>query len=1410
MSLSLLFQELKRANVSISREGDGLKVQAPPGAMTAQLREQLAKHKGELMQWLSEARQVAADVSALPVCEPDPARRYEPFPLSDMQLGFYLADDPYMEFHVRPHYYLERTLSELDVARYEAAWNKALRRHCGELVIVDDEGQLATVENPAPLVIERIDLSALSGDALEQALMQIRAQMMHAELPLNRWPWVDLRVSSWIEAGVRRNRIHYNHNNFFSDGYGTTRLLQEIDSYYREPELTLPPLTLAFRDAALTLDRLAHSTAGQQARRYWEERLDHLPEAPSLPLLTHLNRRCRSTLKRRERFIAADIWSAFVAQTRSAGVTPSNALFTAYAEVLAAWSNSRHFVLSNMMTRRLDIHPEIRDIVGNFASLYPLEIDFRPNDRFIDRARRLQEQVLRDARHLQWGGMQVMQSINRRRGGFGSAAIPFVVGSGLFMEGFEKAEFSCLETSQVMLDHQFWELADGQLFYVWDLLEEFFPPGVVDAMWQAYAALIERLAQEPALWLNETLELTPAAELQVRAQVTPAANEPPRLRLEEYLATAARQRPDAIAVSDSAGTISYAVLMQTSDAIAQQLRNSGVGRGSKVAIIADRNVSLVQAVFGVLKTGAAYVPVDPSLPEDRRSYILDNCEAQVVLADTCYVRQLHWPESVRVFDIAQLCLFACVSAPLNRVGDNSDLAYLIYTSGSTGRPKGVMIDHRGAVNTIEDVNRRFAVGPQDRLLGISSFGFDLSVYDLFGAAAAGARLVYPEPELSLNPAHWIDVLQREQITLWNSAPPLALLMVEAAEAQKITLPDLRLVLLSGDWIPLDLPERLRRIAPNVNVVSLGGATEASVWSICYEVQTLSTEWSSIPYGYPMQNQPWYILDAWGRQTPDWCTGELYIGGIGLAQGYWADLEKSVAAFGCHTQHGELSQQRLYRTGDLGRYRPGGVIEFLGRRDTQVKIQGHRIELGEIESELGRCSGVASAVATVQRVNPESAPRLLAYVVAAPDAELQLEALRSHLTSKLPAYMVPHAIGVLPRLPLSVNGKLDRAALPPIDESDTAVGAARYEPRNQIEAQLRDIWRTVLGREVVDLSGDFFEMGGQSFEAVRIVGAIRNQIGMTLSIGVIWETRNIERLAEFLSQDAMHQAHPHRVSLRQSESGVPLYLVHPAGGHVMCYRQLSSRLDAPVTAFQAAGLDGQSQALDNIAAMAHRYVQALIEVQPHGPVFLGGWSSGALIAFEMAAQLQDIGRQVAGVVLVDCPAPVVSHPDIDDLTLLAWFLEDLALDLPVATLLAPLELSELDDVQQLQAVAQQLRELNHTAMDTLSALLPVYRVFKGIVRGSRDYRPAAIDADLLLLRARDGVVSEFATHSHTAAVDWGWSNLTRGRITAHYRAGTHHTLLLPPHLDQVADTIAKWLHSRDSAHQAVAARLALAD
>ncbi|HBL28881.1 MAG TPA: non-ribosomal peptide synthetase, partial [Acidobacteria bacterium] len=265
------------------------------------------------------------------------------------------------------------------------------------------------------------------------------------------------------------------------------------------------------------------------------------------------------------------------------------------------------------------------------------------------------------------------------------------------------------------------------------------------------------------------------------------------------------------------------------------------------------------------------------------------------------------------------------------------------TSGSTGTPKGVMIEHRGAVNTLLDVNRRFAVGPEDRVLAVSALSFDLSVYDVFGLLAAGGSLTLPRPEAARDPEHWLDLMHRDRVTIWNSAPALLEMLVEHAATRGERLPaSLRLVLLSGDWIPVSLPGRLRTLAPGAAVVSLGGATEASIWSILYPIAAVDPAWRSIPYGRPMDNQGFHVLNRALAPCPVWVPGDLYISGTGLARGYWRDPAKTAASFFLHPGTGE----RLYRTGDLGRYLPGGDIEFLGRDDLQVKIQGFRIELGE--------------------------------------------------------------------------------------------------------------------------------------------------------------------------------------------------------------------------------------------------------------------------------------------------------------------------------------------------------------------------------------------------------------------------------------------------------------------------------
>lgn len=1383
MKLTDFLQKLQSKGIQVSCQEGALKVQAPKGAITPEIKHDLATYKSELLALLQSTEEEAE----LPVCQPKPEEWYEPFPLSDLQLGFYMADNPYMEFHVRPHYYTEKDVEGLEIPRYEAAWNKALDRHRNEIVTVQRNGMLEAVRHPTPVNCRVQDLRGLDHDEVIKRLGDTRAQMMRSELPIERWPWIDLTVSLWSEEGRQRARIHYNHNNFFWDGYGTHQLLEEVDRYYREPELQLPELQLSYRDAVMALEDLAHSPQGGKARRYWEERLPHLPEPPSLPIRQEMSRRCRSRLYRREMFIDHEEWAQFKSHARSYGITPSNAIFSAYAEIISAWSNSRHFILSNMMTRRLNIHPDIRHILGNFASLYPLEIDFRAEDAFIDRARRVQEQVIQDARHLEWGGMQVMQAFNRQRGGFGKAPIPFVIGSGLFMEGFKRPDFSCLETSQVMLDHQFWELDDGRLYYVFDTLEDFFPTGLIDAIGAAYALLIRFLAGDRESWKQLRFSVIPDRQLDIRNQ----AREEETLtavRLEQWLLRAASDSANRTAVVTADGRLTYGELAAGSGRIAAALQAVGTGRGDTVAIVADRGASLLQAVYGALQAGSAYVPIDPRLPEERRSYLLANSGAKVVLAEPRYLAELAWPGDLLVMPIDGGESRADDEGRDGNEGNETinvtvtDLAYIIYTSGSTGLPKGVMIDHRGAANTILDVNKRFGVGPGDRLFGVSSFGFDLSVYDMFGAAAAGAAVVYPDPDQALNPAHWLDRMIEEGVTVWNSAPPLAVLLAEAAHDRGIELPSLRLVLLSGDWIPLDLPARLRRVAPQAKLVSLGGATEASIWSILYEIGDVDPSWSSIPYGYPMKNQSWHILDEWGRPAPEWVAGELYIGGIGLAQGYWKDEEKTKASFIPHPDTGE----RIYRTGDIGRYLPGGVIEFLGRKDSQVKLQGHRIELGEIEAVLAGCPGVQASVAHVQQ--GERGAELVAYVVPAAEVNLDAEELRRWAGRKLPDYMVPRGFALLDQLPLNVNGKIDRKALPRIEEPKRPKETKlRTEPMDKWETELVDIWRQVLKLEAIAVSDDFFDLGGQSFEAVRMVGLIAERLGRTLSLGDIWEERTIIGLATRLRSEEAGKAEGTRclVPIQEEGRGTPIYLVHPAGGHVMCYGELGKRLDRPVLAFQAPGVDGREAPLQTIPDMAKRYVELLNARQPVGPVIVGGWSSGGLIAYEMAVQLQEQGRKVEGVIIVDSPAPLV-HDPIGEAELFQWFLGDLNLPEAVYVQVASLEWAGEASMDRVAAWTKEAVGLDAEQLKT------IYGVFRGIVRGSRSYHAESTPVDMLLLRARDGEVSEFAAHPHREAADWGWKRVTAGHVESRFLSGTHYTLLASDAIDVIAEEVEQWL------------------
>ena len=575
-----------------------------------------------------------------------------------------------------------------------------------------------------------------------------------------------------------------------------------------------------------------------------------------------------------------------------------------------------------------------------------------------------------------------MRELARRSGP--AAAVAPVVFSTFVGAGFDDdfapdwlagIDYTLAQAPQLSLESLVLEYGGG-LNLTWDTVDEAFPAGVLDDMFAAYRDLVLRLAEHDEAWRATDTVSLPAAQAQAREQVNRTAGPQPR-ELLHRLGTALSERRADPAVITGNRVLSYAELDRLACRLGHGLRAEGAAVNRLVAVVMDKGWEQVAAVLGILHSGAAYLPIDAALPPERIRRLLALGEVELVLSQKAVLDRLDWPENVSVFAVDDDGLWADYDdSPPDPVQTSDDLAYVIFTSGSTGEPKGVMIDHRGAANTTLDINSRFDIGPDDRVLALSSLSFDLSVWDIFGMLAAGGAVVLPEPDAGRDPERWSQLVRQHRVSVWNTVPALMQMYVSYCEAQPSldAIAPLRLVLMSGDWIEVTLPDRIRaQQACEIELISMGGATEASIWSVYHPIGEHDPSWKSVPYGTPLRNQTLHVLDEFGRRRPDWVTGRLYIGGIGVARGYWGDAAKTAQRFVLDQRSGE----RLYDTGDLARYHPGGILEFLGRDDGQVKVNGYRIELGEIEHALAAHPAVDRAVALAD------GNRLLSFVTMHP-------------------------------------------------------------------------------------------------------------------------------------------------------------------------------------------------------------------------------------------------------------------------------------------------------------------------------------------------------------------------------------------------------------------------------------------
>jgi len=1093
----------------------------------------LSAEQQSLLQKLLQAQGLAAPAAeaAAPAVVADDDRN-APFPLTDIQQAYWLGRLRGFELGgVASHGYQEYDCGALDIDRFTWALNQVIARHDMLRAVVGSDGLMRVLPEVPPYQLMVEDLRDLGDSEQQGILAELRAELSHQVPDPSQWPLLSIRLTL---LGDQRTRVHFSCDAIIADVYSVFLCLDELGQLYRNPQTVLPPLAYSFRDYVQTLKAAEQTADFATARAYWLERLDSLSPAPDLPLLDHAP--AQPLFRRRTLMLPPAQWEAIRQGCAARGLTPSLLLLAAYAEVLRLWSRSPAFTLNMTIFNRPPLHPDIERIVGDFTSTILLDGGAPlAGEGFAARACRLQRQFWDDFAHSAFSGVRVLQHLSRNQRG--TAAMPVVFTSALGTGDVGQAldtgnsllgrpHYSITQTPQVWIDHQVFEV-DGGLGVNWDVVEGLFAPGVIEAMFTAYHRLLQGLAEGPALWEAVQPVDLPADQQAERAAVnaTVADLGPDELLHRPLLAQALRT-PDAMALITPHQSLTYGEMAGLALGLAAQVRPLCQRQGPHVPLVAvalPKGWEQVVAVLAVHLAGAAYVPLDPDLPPARRAVVLAEAAPVAVITSAALAAQDWSGLPLRLVDDARCLPLPAQVPPALQHPD--DLAYVIFTSGSTGTPKGVMMDHRAVLNTIRDINQRHGVGPQDAVFALSSLSFDLSVYDIFGPLACGGRLVIPSPADLRNPQAWVSLLRQHPVTLWNSVPALWQMLVEYGAP----IPAPRLAMLSGDWIPLDLPPKSQALLPETTLESLGGATEAAIWSIAGPVPLSPLPgWRSVPYGRPLRNQGFHVLRDDFSECPRHVPGQLFISGVGLAQGYWNDPERTAAQFVTNPHTGE----RLYRTGDLGRWREGGVIEFLGREDHQVKIAGHRIELGDIEAALIRHPAVAQAVVDAVGETP-ARRRLAAFVVPCDPAQPPLLAdLRSHLAALLPAYMVPGLYALIDAVPLSANGKLDRRRLPEVRNDDTPRPVER--PHSDLEAVIAEVVASHLAVPAVGRQEAFFEVGATSLSLIAIHRDLQQRLQRELPLLVLFEHPTVQGVAAFLqgAQDDSQDHANHRAERRR--------------------------------------------------------------------------------------------------------------------------------------------------------------------------------------------------------------------------------------------------------------------------------------
>ncbi|MFE4698086.1 amino acid adenylation domain-containing protein [Streptomyces sp. NPDC056738] len=1101
---------------------------------------------------------------------------------------------------------------------------------------------------------------------------------------------------------------------------------------------------------------------------------------------------------------------------RETSATPYTVLLSAYFVLLSRLSGQSDIVVGTPTSGRL--HRRFRDALGNFVNTVVVrgEVDEESTYRRLLTASR--ERVLEAMRAQELPFPWLVRELAPPRdpsrtplyqAGFAWDRLPFLSDMDAFflLEPGPGGELDVAgatlrpyplpqQEGQTDLWIEMGAERDGAFAGVLRYNTDIFGAGTARELAATFVTTVESLVTRPDEPLRDLVRGDERQRARLAAWGTGPEREIPEARLPELFRDRAARTPDAGALTADGEEWSYARLLDEVERTATALRTAGVAPGDRIAVMAERGAPLVASLLAVLDVGAAYVPLDPKLPVERLTYMAEDSRARLLISQSD-LRDSRLP-GLPVLELDDLAAgvhgvgtdgagadgagadgagagqaaaeadggAAAVATASDPAAGPSDLAYILYTSGSTGRPKGVAIPHRALTNLLLAMRDDTGFTASDSLLAVTTISFDIAGLELYMPLVAGGRVIVCDSTTAGDGAALAARIENSGAT-WMQATPTSWRMLRDAGWKG----EARLnVLCGGEELPLDLAEFLaERVASLRNVY---GPTETTVWSTSGRVEPSS----GIDIGAPLANTQLHVLDPQGRGVEPGVPGELWIGGDGLALGYWDRPELTAERF--VTGLPAAPDRRLYRTGDRARWTSDGRLLHHGRLDNQVKLRGYRIELSEVEAVLGAVDGVSAAVVVVRD------DRLVAYLVAEPGTELRTADVKSAASVSLPPYMVPGIVMVLDELPLTANKKIDRNRLP---EPVVTPGAGFEQPRDATEIVLARMWTEILGISQVGIHDNFFDVGGHSLLAVRLSAAIRTEWDVDVPISDMLRQGTIAELAAIVRSGGQGTSRTPVVTLREGTAGErPVFLFHPFGGTVFCYVELTHHLPPgrPVLAIEAPGIQNEGEAEISVEAMATRYIAYLREIQPAGPYALGGWCFGGVIGYEVACQLRAEGEEIEFLIGIDSRAPIEENipESADDSTILSWFARDLAvpagktLDIPADHLRALGGDAAFDHILERAAAIGVLAEDADRAQ-----ILRYFEAYLANGIALQTYLPEPAELDLVLLRAAD----EPAEYGPKL----GWEALIKGSLNVMDVPGDHNSVMYPPHAETAARAIA---------------------